>query len=954
MFKGYTEKLWGLIYGESPSADSPKTEDDSIKLYQQLLKDYPNYTKSQLITLVQRVKGDRAMAKAVINYWEQNVPSEAYIEAIQKLPNYDKEKFDNWYKSEKDVDEAIASFRTGKPSKYKQFNDILEGDIDVEDTIINKWNTPISARKSNNTNDSLPYVVQQPSRDIGIFNTGNTCFINTVIQLLYHLPEFRQGILEFNLENEEFKSEYRNLQYQPVKSLKGIFEQLRRQENLGQLPIKIDIFLNPYFECLWIGPYFVHEKQSDGSIRERFETREEYKKRLEIDYGMYKPEHYRTGESEDDRQRRLVKESEGTEAQKADMRKQFRDLRKKIDSEVTEGMNNPDADYQPEPYPGRKQHDITDFLNKCILDKLDKRTTKSLCTSFVFKTQDIATYYFKNKPGIELNLTEAEQEELNKQGRSLTGTVTGLYYKITNMRPQQDENAIMLQLPSLNRGKSGEIQNFIDKEFANFNSSIYEDLNLFKKVGEKIKEEKLSMIIKNFTFPEEMKYLFIQVNRQIADGTKVDNNLHINKIINIKGTYFECMGIACHEGFSGNGGHYIYYWKNDENKFVGFNDSSVGIKKEKNPSSKFIDLQDGFYDIKTMGYCYVYEKKSNITDAQYNTYRSSADIELNTISNIQLFSKLNTTPETEETFGEYLIKYESLKNSKLLEIQRDIQRGIAEGRILPSQGVKYYLTLLETYYPKNSQDPGIKQRRKEALAVVSPNTGRFLISMGRVTNEDELKLLRNRNAARAKAEAEAKAAREAAEAAAVEAERISNVELTERWAEKNLQERQAAAMKVFLQEEEKRQDGDVPRLLLDLQRNRKQIDAIIETYKIDVLKELVLEIHLSLKEIERLRNIPYKVRYEAAQKRLLEYLRQKDIETGSTYIYEILQASDEGRPIFLLSDLTRIDPGTRLRVGMLGDNYSQEILDKNRARFTKRRVVGGKRNKTRKNLTRKK
>jgi hypothetical protein len=226
--------------------------------------------------------------------------------------------------------------------------------------------------------------------------------------------------------------------------------------------------------------------------------------------------------------------------------------------------------------------------------------------------------------------------------------------------------------------------------------------------------------------------------------------------------------------------------------------------------------------------------------------------------------------------------------------------------------------------------------------------------MGRVTNEDELKLLRNRNAARAKAEAEAKAAREAAAAAAAEAERISNVELTERWAEKNLQERQAAAMKVFLQEEARKQDGDVPRLLLDLQRNRKQIDAIIETYKIDVLKELVLEIHLSLKEIERLRNIPYKVRYEAAQKRLLEYLRQKDIETGSTYIYEILQASDEGRPIFLLSDLTRIDPGTRLRVGMLGDNYSQEILDKNRARFTKRRVVGGKRNKTRKNLTRKK
>lgn len=899
---------------------SRESSQNKVALFQKLRKKYPSKEISNelIIRILDYMNGNESDAVAQIEYFLYK-PSETQMTEMRSIYRKQGIQFNEakarnllkFYKNTNTVEDVLKQSKyDGSPySKLKEY--IYSTTNNVNDATLKKY---LLSGKNKDLEESLRFHVGIENRSSDYIFNENLCFINTSIQLLYHVPEFKDSILNFDLNNAAFKNEFASSKLEPLVGLKNIFSKIQTAEFNNQKSINIGINMNAYFECLWIGPYRV--------LGKKVETDEQYRKRLEIDLGMYKETDYQAGESEADRRRRIVSTKVSEGRTKGDLIKEYAQLDAKV-TKLFNKKNNEDADLKHLP---RQQHDIADFIENCIFTRLDKTSTRNLRKFFLFNVQISKDFYFKYKP----SLTE--------------GTRIGSFLKQEISADTSPDITFRVEFPSTRTDtQTFFLQNLISSNKAKIRDH-FEAFDVFRGLDTKIKEAKLVIDKVNYTFPAEMGYLFVQLGRSGPLG-KIENTVHINKILKIDNTYFECIGIGCQFG-GADWGHYAYIHKESDGKWIVFNDDTVTPMSEANPESTFVHFTD--LDINTDGYVFLYKKLTDYTEEQWGLYTEESDLELSAFETDEDLEVINTIYQnlSAEKIVEYSTKYEILKQATMSQVARNVERVISSSNV-KSGNLRLYIELLRDKYPaSNTRNASKVMRNKvlEKIAEMNDNVIINLLQRSGIINAEDVAYIRGKIDENKLAENTRKAANLKK---AKEAENTLVSETKTKWEARELELRQKAAKKEFDSEDARKISADdtaIQNLRGEIIVELKTIEDIINQYKIKVVIQLLVLFRLLKKHKSKSKSKSDQIleKITTTENEILRHLRNIDKETGSTFIYEVLNLKEPngGPPLFTLQELIQRPPGVP---GVLANSYTSEDYNKNRNRAT--RVVGGARKK---------
>ncbi len=880
------------------------SEDDIKAVVQKLRKEYTidQISNPLLVKIVEYTNGSELDARSIIDYYlykpttEEINDMKAYY--IQTGKEYDDKKARNLLKYYKNAAAADAVLVTGQTeSPYFTLQSRL---------FETSSNTNVPTLKKYFPADKNKDLVESTRFHVGIENKSedypfneNLCFINTSLQLLYHVPEFRDLILNFNLNDDIFKREFASSKLEPIKGLHSIFNKLQNAEVINQKAINIVIDMNPYFECLWVGPYRLPGK--------KFETEEQFKKRLEIDVGMYQEADYKPGESEADRRRRIIRVKTAAGQNEAELIKQYAILGNQV-NELFDTKDKRDLDGNPlansKGGGPRKQHDIGEFITKCIFGRLDKTSTQPLLVPFLFQYQEKKDLYFKSKLALE-------------------GEIIGGYKKQTIVRDALPDTTLMIYFKdTFDSNDNFYLQNLINinstKLFNTFDANF-----LFKAVGAKLKDAKLAIDKTDYVFPAKMTHLLIQLVRMNNNLEKVYNPVHINTIIKIGNTFFECVGVGCQFGGI-NSGHYAYVHKESEGNWIEFNDANVRSRSEQKVYSSFVSVEG--LDLSKSGYCFLYEKLTNFSEDQYAAYIAEMNTELAGISSLKKITEIDQNI-TKENIVQYVTEYERLQQETLEQTSKNVAE-TTSAETVKLRDIRYYSELLRNKYPKENASNATREIRNKILDIMTKrdmtDAAALFRNSGIITADEYGYFTRKLTEIRASQAKEAEAALK--KQGEKETKLVSDTQ--EKWRQREFELKQAAWRDVFwhsdgLKAEIKKENlkNKFIELLTDLTFGQTKIDKIIGELKAVNLVEFLVFLRLKKRDVEK-SNPNYSV-LQKFEEKIIKYFENIDIQGDTSYILNILEQKFKGEKIFTEQELFGIG-------GILKDSYPPGKLEKNK------------------------
>ncbi len=444
-----------------------------------------------------------------------------------------------------------------------------------------------------------PVVVAAPARlpppaaapgHVGIMNCGMSCFMNSIIQMLYNTYEFRTGLLA--LAEDQRNSE-------PYLTLYNIFSRLEEAKQNRRRSIKIDDLLTYLFECTTTYTEATYAASDDQAKKKRNRNFKE----LGVQRGYFTAENLETYSNPSYNNsvrkafldaklaRNIAAISATSESERAAQESRLRDAKNLAEANIEASLSK---------YRGRKQQDASEFLTNCILYK---KRTHHLVKLFTSNDVKVTTGLFneadlpENRKAAVFTLTD--EDGLPQKIYNLGLLADGRRKKMTAVLTPEPSTVTSLDLTRDDLvGREIDLQDLINPELREVE---YRGLNI-PKVGNILSKEQRSGEFR-FTptniqqkdglfFPPEQKYWITSIKRFIHNWetdtqSKNDREIKLNKEITVDNTIirddgvliervtFELVGMVMHSGDVG-GGHYWYMWKEPSSKnWIEFNDSTV-------------------------------------------------------------------------------------------------------------------------------------------------------------------------------------------------------------------------------------------------------------------------------------------------------------------------------------------------------------------------------------------
>jgi hypothetical protein len=855
----YGSNLFNFLSGAAPT---PKSDDTTKSTYTQLVLEYANdikegkLTNSQLIQIIKNTNSDIEEARQILDYFLYTPTPKQLQELydITETENLPIEKATNFLKYHKNVYGAVENINSGKESSplSSKVLDLTSPTVTKEN--IKKFTKGVAIAREFMGHVNLTYE-------------GNTCFMNSALQLLYHIPDFKEKVLAFNLNTEQFKTEFAKNKLEPLKALRGIFEDLDEAKSNGVKTKSIKIHLNPYFECLWYGPYIN-------------ETDESFTKRMELDSGLFIELDYRAGETRQERYMRILEEKQGEIAdpiEKNKIRRNYRNLLTGIGTK----LRNKDG--------RRMQHDISQFIMTCILNKLDMPSTKQILSPITFTQETEYELQYQKDRAFDAAFPKGTIEE---------GTTVITYENggISHIRKVKEKIATsqminlngVVQLYTMDKSKIGvEFQNMIDFEKYSFNTSYNRNFfNFTFGDNQQYKvDPSLATIKTSYRFPSTLNHLLLQINRSsfnkiTGEGLKAENPVYINKLIKVENVIFECIGVAC-QGGGVDFGHYWYIWKNPRGEWWAFNDlePEPNLCPEINSKSGFLDLQYGTYDLKKTSFVCVY-KRSTLLERDFIEYRRTVTKELNGIYDLERLPILLTSELRKNKF-DFTEMLTEEKERVYTKVEEDIGRPSSEWN-KDEPNPLYYVTLLERL------PQGEVEYRKFALKQLvkyKKNLIEYLQANGKLfAGEYELlpQLLEEYDEESTRTSREAEATREAVE------KKKNNAEVAEEERIRTEKRKLAAKQRLAGENTAKKSIAtkeDMLSLISNIGYETITAGEIKEIYKTSEINGLVIQIQQQINIVRQKGKNPPALRVLLnTQAELIKHLQTIDTQTDSKYI----------------------------------------------------------------------
>jgi ubiquitin C-terminal hydrolase len=493
---------------------------------------------------------------------------------------------------------------------------------------------------------------------VGLYNCGMSCFINSTLQMLYHIPEFREMILGSTSTQI------------PFSSLRNIFTKIQTEENAAAAenrdanPQQIRDLLSYEFECiLGEGEEAVKEEDYTPTGRPQQDVAEFLRrcifqkileqKRIKNQPELLKPYKDRARAGEE----------------------------KKPTAELNAIMSSKNL----------KRYDL--YIPD-ILSYIYHISTENRIGHYLKNSIQTGNYTFKMKNGIT-----SEVEDLGMEG--------SLHKMKVGSTKEQPEFAKGLKW-NASKDTQLEVQNLIDSNSVALDVKLRNDYlpQMLPKLGSNTNNPteyvKPELLVKEDTtmLPKETRYVLLNLER-FAKGEKMMNPIKINKRVKISNSYFECVGVVFHIGTTIGGGHYTYNWWNGTN-WILFNDSLVSVREAADDSA-FLPERFG-----VDSYVLLYSK-INISDEEYAAYKIQADSEFDGLAG----KKIRILPPDIASYKKEYAELEAgADKQRAVELVRKITRLESEVATLKKYGLDASIQEAEVVASKTELESIYKRKNK--------------------------------------------------------------------------------------------------------------------------------------------------------------------------------------------------------------------------------------------------
>eukprot|EP01130_Rhizamoeba_saxonica_P005854 TRINITY_DN2316_c0_g1_i2.p1 TRINITY_DN2316_c0_g1~~TRINITY_DN2316_c0_g1_i2.p1 ORF type:complete len:982 (-),score=206.11 TRINITY_DN2316_c0_g1_i2:40-2985(-) len=103
-------------------------------------------------------------------------------------------------------DQEVLGFKRMLDIEYEDFINVSEGYIDPTTNSVTFQLMMVMCEESSSSDDFGSYSSKKQTGYIGIVNQGATCYLNSIIQSLYHIPYFRRAVYSIPTELDDVSS----------------------------------------------------------------------------------------------------------------------------------------------------------------------------------------------------------------------------------------------------------------------------------------------------------------------------------------------------------------------------------------------------------------------------------------------------------------------------------------------------------------------------------------------------------------------------------------------------------------------------------------------------------------------------------------------------------------------------------------------------------------------------